>query len=109
MTLLFRHRSFSAQSAKKGTSQQPNLMNRILNLTPKEAFQILFLAEFVPKGAGGLTNFHKKSIFQPYLNLILYKNALWVKLFSVVKLALNGGEGFTPNASFGRQNLPNST
>ena len=53
MTLLFRHRSFSAQSAKKGTPQQPNHMNRILNLTPKEAFQILFLAEFVPKGAGG--------------------------------------------------------
>ena len=76
VTLLFHHRSFSAQSAKKGTPQQPNHMNRILNLTPKEAFQILFLAEFVPKGAGGLTNFHKKRIFQPYLNLILYKNAI---------------------------------
>ena len=68
MTLLFRHRSFSAQSAKKGTPQQPNHMNRILNLTPKEALQILFLAEFVLKGAGGLTNIHKK---KEYFNLIL--------------------------------------
>merc|ERR1712218_579184 len=73
VTLLFRHRSFSAQSAKKGTPQQPNHMNRILNLTPKEAFQLLFLAEFVPKGAGGGGSpiSIKKRIFQPYLNLIL--------------------------------------
>ena len=67
---------FQLKAPKRVQQQQPNHMNRILNLTPKEAFQILFLAEFVPKGAGGLTNFHKKRIFQPYLNLILYKNTI---------------------------------